>query len=52
MPGWREADFVRLMREGKRPEDSAVHPLMPWGAFSRMTDDELAALFRYFRTLQ
>jgi cytochrome c553 len=52
MPGWREADFVRLMREGKRPDDSDVHPLMPWGAFSRMSDDELAALFRYFRSLQ
>lgn len=52
MPGWREADFVRLMREGKRPDDSDVHPLMPWGAFSRMSDDELSALFRYFRSLQ
>jgi cytochrome c553 len=52
MPGWRDADFVRLMREGKRPDNSDVHPLMPWGAFSRMSDDELAALFRYFRSLQ
>ncbi len=52
MPGWREADFMRLMREGKRPDDSKVHPLMPWEAFSRMHDDELSALFRYFRSLQ
>lgn len=51
MPGWREADFVRLMREGKRPDGSSVHPLMPYAAFKRMTDAELGAMFRYFRSL-
>ena len=24
---------------------------MPWGAFARATDDDLRALYRYFRTL-
>lgn len=51
LPGWREADFVRLMREGRRPDGSQVHPLMPWGAFRTMTEDELLAMFRYFRSL-
>jgi len=51
MPGWREADFVRLMREGKRPDGSEVHLLMPWQAFKAMTDEELGAMFLYFRSL-
>jgi len=25
--------------------------LMPWGAFGRMTDDDLRAIYRYLRSL-
>lgn len=51
MPGWREADFVRLMGEGERPDDSDVHPPMPWDAFNRTSDAVLITLFRYFRSV-
>lgn len=51
LEGWQAADFLRLMREGKRPDGSDVHPLMPWGAFKTMTDDELTALWLYFDSL-
>lgn len=51
LDGWQAADFVRVMREGLRPDGRDLHPLMPWQAFRTMTDEELAALWRYFSAL-
>lgn len=48
---WGEADFVRAIREGKRPDGSDLHPLMPWQSFSGMTDVELGALWAFFSSL-
>jgi cytochrome c553 len=48
---WTEAAFARAMREGVRPDGSAIDPSMPWQAFSRFTDDELAALWLFLRAL-
>jgi len=48
---WSEADWFRAMREGKRPDGSAINPFMPWRAVGRMTDDELRAMWMYLRTL-
>lgn len=45
--GWTEADFVRAMREGRRPDGSAIDAFMPWPTLGRMTDAELRALWRY-----
>lgn len=45
--GWREADFVQAMRQGKRPDGSAIHPFMPWRTMGQMRDDELHALWTY-----
>jgi cytochrome c553 len=49
---WEEADFIRLMREGRRPDGSQVDPQMPWQGLGRMTDDELAALWLYLRSVE
>lgn len=48
---WHEDDFFRVMREGVRPDGRALHPMMPWKAFSAMTDTELRAMWAYLRTL-
>ena len=48
---WSEADFVRAMREGKRPDGRMLHPFMPWRAFGGMTDDELGALFLFLHQI-
>jgi mono/diheme cytochrome c family protein len=48
---WTQADFRRALREGKRPDGSAIDPFMPWKAYSGMTDVELDALWAYLRTL-
>ena len=49
---WTEEDFFRAMREGVRPDGTALDSLMPWRAFSKMTDDQLLAIWVYLRTLE
>jgi mono/diheme cytochrome c family protein len=48
---WSEADFIRAMREGVRPDGSAIDPAMPWRNLGKMNDTELQALFRYLHSL-
>ena len=48
---WSEADFFRAIREGKRPDGSAIDPFMPWQTYAHMSDVELSALWAYLRTL-
>src|SRR5262245_45946589 len=49
--GWRETDFTTLMRTGRRPDGSHLHPIMPWTSYRWMTDDELRALWLYLRSV-
>lgn len=44
---WSEDVFVARMKVGRVHQGSP----MPWQAFKRMSDDDLRALYRYFRTL-
>lgn len=48
---YSEADFTRVLREGKRPNGIAVNDVMPWRLTQRLTDDEIHALYLYLRTL-
>lgn len=48
---WKEADFRRALREGKRPDGSDIDPFMPWKALSTMSDEEISALWAYLQTL-
>jgi len=48
---WSLADFTRLLREGKRPVGTGVNPAMPWRWLKNLSDDEIAALWMYLRSL-
>ncbi|AQG80486.1 c-type cytochrome [Spirosoma montaniterrae] len=48
---WSEADFVRTLRTGKRPNGKDLHPSMPWPQAALMTDDELHAIWLYMRSV-
>ncbi len=48
---WTAADFVRVMREGRRPDGSAINEFMPWRGYAAMTDTELHALWMYLRSV-
>lgn len=47
---WTEADFLNVIRSGKRPDGTEVNPVMP-RVFGQMDDTELKAMWAYFRTL-
>lgn len=49
--GWSEADFLRALHEGKRPDGSAILEAMPWRVYGKMSDIELKAVWAYLRTL-
>jgi mono/diheme cytochrome c family protein len=48
---YAEADFVRALRDGVRPDGSAIAAQMPVRFTKLMTDDEIRALFLYLRSV-
>lgn len=48
---WTEADFVRAMREGRRPDGAHYYPAFPYTSFTRIIDSDLRDLWAYLRTL-
>jgi cytochrome c553 len=48
---WTEADFVRAMREGRRPDGTDINEFMPWRSYTGMSDLELRALWMYLRSV-
>ena len=51
LAAWSEEDFIVAMRQGKRPDGSAIDPFMPWKNFGQMDDTELKAVWAYLRSL-
>jgi mono/diheme cytochrome c family protein len=43
--------FVTMLRSGKRPDGSAISPVMPFDSFGRMNDVDARALHAYLVTL-
>jgi mono/diheme cytochrome c family protein len=48
---WSEADFVRAMRDGRRPDGANLFPAFPYPSFTRMSDADLKDLWAYLRAL-
>ena len=44
---WAEQDFIRAIRQGVKPDGSAIDEFMPWRVYAAMTDTELNALWTY-----
>ncbi len=52
MRGWSEAQYLRAMRTGSTPDGRALDArYMPWPAYSRMSDTELRAIWRFLQSL-
>lgn len=47
--GWSEADFIRALREGVRPDGTKLDPFMPVQLTKHMTDTELKAAYLYLQ---
>jgi len=48
---WSEADFVRALRQGERPDGKHYYPAFPYPSFTQITDADLRDLWAYFRSL-
>jgi mono/diheme cytochrome c family protein len=48
---WSEADFMRAMRHGRRPDGANYFPAFPYPSFTKIRDADLRDLWAYLRTL-
>jgi len=48
---WTEADLIRALRDGKRPDGSSLDEFMPWKVFRGMTDAEIHAIWLYLKSV-
>jgi len=48
---WSEADFVKAMRRGLRPDGANYFPAFPYPSFTKIADADLKDLWAYLRSL-
>jgi len=48
---WTEADFIRAIRFGERPDGKNYFPAFPYPSFTKILDSDLRDLWAYLRTL-
>jgi mono/diheme cytochrome c family protein len=46
---WSEADIVRAVRTGARPDGRMLAPVMPWHSYAALTDKDARELARYLK---
>ena len=49
---WSFADFYHSMKQGIRPDGSHLYPAFPYTDFAKMTDEDIASLFLYLKTIE
>jgi alcohol dehydrogenase (quinone), cytochrome c subunit len=49
---WRVEDLRRAMHEGMGPDGKRYFPAFPYPSFTKVTDDDVAAIYAYLRTLR
>ncbi len=50
LAAWTEADFIKALRESRRPDGSEINAVMP-RAFAHLNDTEVKALWAYLHTI-
>jgi len=48
---WSEAEIVRALRQGVRPDGRALVPVMPWPSYAQLTDEDAFAIAAYLKSL-
>ncbi len=49
---WTEADFMRALRDGISPEGGHYYPAFPYTSYTRLTDNDLRAIWKYLSSRQ
>jgi mono/diheme cytochrome c family protein len=47
---WTEAQFVKAVRMGVRPDGTVILPFMPWPTYASWDDEDLRAVWLYLRS--
>ncbi|MCD9026890.1 cytochrome c [Luteimonas sp. BDR2-5] len=47
--GYSLGDFERAVRRGVTPDGTPLYPAMPFPSYARVSDEDIAALYAYFR---
>ena len=48
---WTDAEVIRAIREGKRPDGKTLGPPMPFELYRRLSDSDVTAMVAYLRTV-
>lgn len=48
---WTNAQIVAAIKTGKRPDGRELSPIMPWRAFSNMTDADATAIAVFLKSI-
>jgi len=48
---WTATDFLNSMRHGVRPGGEHLYPVFPYTAFTKVTDEDIAAIFAYLQSI-
>ncbi len=49
---WSEADIIKAVRSGIRPDGRQLAPVMPYHSYGKLTDSDAAALARYLKSIK
>lgn len=49
--GWTTADLARALHEGRAPDGTVYYPAFPYTSYTRMTEDDVAALKAWLDTV-
>jgi mono/diheme cytochrome c family protein len=48
---WSEAEIIKAVRAGERPDGRMLVPIMPWMSYAALNDADAQALARYLKSL-
>lgn len=51
LAAYSDDEIARMVREGVRPDGSPMMPPMPYGMYANITDEDMAAMIAFLRTL-
>lgn len=49
---WTEEQFAKAVREGVRPDGAHLYPAFPYTAYTKLSDQDVSALFAYLRVIK
>ncbi|WP_439108164.1 c-type cytochrome [Congregibacter sp.] len=49
---WSLEEFTAAMREGERPDGSHLYPVFPYTAFTKVSDEDIAAIYSHLQGME